>query len=143
MARATVSEVAEKYLNQWAEALTDGSVQLWELPPSVAQYFYLGYNDGRASRQLEVEELERAANRLHNLAYETNKERRDRIEARLSQALEQATTEQWEQLDKDLAVMAGQKDEDVHSIRIDHESTELGVNDGSTATPERSRRTAA
>ena len=143
MARARVSDAAERTLDAWLTGLMEGKIRIQDLPLCVSAWFHAGEAYGRASRDLEVQQLERDVNRWYYLAITTPTQRRDHIERRLSQALEHATVEQWDQLDQDLAVMAGQPINNVHSIRADPASAETGVNDGSSAAPERRGRPAA
>ena len=125
MARVPISREANETLELWLTQLQEGQIQFADLPLSVSAWYFLGLADGRASRQLEVENLEREANRWYYLANTTPTQRRDHIERRLSQALEHATVEQWDQLDQALAAMAGQhKDSEMtEPASVDTEST--------------------
>ena len=79
-------------------------------------------------------------NRLHNLAFETDQQRRARLEARLSQALENASAEQWEQLERDLDEMVAQRQQQLETAPV------AGIgrrNDGSSNAGSGVRREAA
>lgn len=134
MARRPVSEAADHTLELWLHEVMTGQLSLAELPLSVSAWFFAGEAYGRASRQQEVEDLERQVNRFHNLAFETDKDRRDRIEERLSQALEMSTEEQWDQLEEDLATMAGRRINPVGDGAQPHD--ERGQNDRSRKGPQ-------
>lgn len=131
MARLTITSKATATLDLWLEELMKGALHLGELPLCIEALIHYGYALGRESRQLEVEQLERAVNRLHNLAFESDKERRDRLERLLSQALESASTEQWEQLEQDLTEMAGHQQ---NSNLVGITSTFGGSNGSTTET---------
>ncbi|MGK0715021.1 hypothetical protein ACR5KS_02990 [Leucobacter sp. W1153] len=87
MTRITVSEIAERHLAQWLEALTDGSLQLWELPPCVAAFYFAGYADGLSTRQTEITYLEHQCDLLYMQAF-TPKERQAEYARRLQKHFE-------------------------------------------------------
>lgn len=82
-----------------------GTIPVWALPPSVAQFVYYGEAIGRASRQPEIDALEAETNRLHALAFETDAQRRERILRRLDRGLAIADEATWDRLEQDLQQM--------------------------------------
>lgn len=119
MTRRTITAKATATLEGWLEQFMGGDLHFGDLPLAVEAYLHVGYSLGRASRQLEIEQLERAANRLHNLAFETDKDRRARLEARLSQALEVATEEQWDRIEAELYEALADRQLNTNSIGAD------------------------
>lgn len=87
MARLTVSEVAEKYLTGWLEAVIAGEIPLWRLPPSVAAFYFAGYADGLSTRQTEINYLEHQCDLLYMQAF-TPKERQAEYARRLQKHFE-------------------------------------------------------
>lgn len=106
-----VSEVAEKYLTGWLEAVMAGEIPLWRLPPSVAAFYFAGYAEGRASRQPEIDHLERVSNHLYYLGL-PDQERRADIEQRLVARVEQLTSDDWDALEEVLKHLAAE-----HSVQ--------------------------
>lgn len=105
--RLKVSATAEQHLNQWAEALTDGSLQLWELPPSVAQFFYLGWGSGRAEWQPEIDRLNHQLDVLYMRSI-TPQERQDEYRRRLEAHFEREADRALAPMHTDSADRAGQ-----------------------------------
>lgn len=116
MARKTVSDAAERALNTWLDEVMKGQLPIAELPLCVSAWLHAGEAYGRASRQHEIDELEREVNRLHYLAFTTPNERRERLLSRLDQGLTTADEATWDRLEHDLAAMAGRQ-LNIHSIR--------------------------
>lgn len=88
----------------------DGSLQLWELPPSVAQFFYLGWGDGRAERQPEITRLERENNWLHYQLTPAH-QRNTIIEQRLTDHLTEASDDDWGHLEQLLRQIANHSED--------------------------------
>lgn len=109
MARRRISDTATATLDAWLDQFMRGVLHYGELPSAVEAYLHVGYAHGRESRQPEIDALEREVNRLHFLAFHTPSERRERLLARLDEGLATASEETWQQLEHDLAVMAGQQ----------------------------------
>ena len=63
--RIRLSPGAERYLNQLGVDLVLGGVEAWQLPPSLLQLFTFAYEEGKASRQGEIDALHHEANRLY------------------------------------------------------------------------------
>lgn len=63
--RISLSPGAERYLEQLGVDLLSGRVDAWQLPPSLLQLFTFAYEEGKASRQLEVDALNQEADRLY------------------------------------------------------------------------------
>lgn len=59
-----VSPTAEKWLHEWADSLADGTKSLAQLPPAVTTLYLLGYEQGRAATNHELE------HRIARLSYE-------------------------------------------------------------------------
>ncbi|WP_157487054.1 hypothetical protein [Leucobacter salsicius] len=123
--------------------LQEGQIRFADLPLSVSAWYFAGLADGRASRQLEVDRLEREANILWMRAF-APKERHAEYQRRLDEHFrldEQAFFDALE-AQHNPAHTIGQP-QNVNSIRAGQQPAETGVNDGSSAAPERSKRTAA
>jgi hypothetical protein len=63
--RIRLSAGAERYLEQLGVDLVTGAVEAWQLPPSLLQFFTFAYEQGKASRQAEVDSLNDEADRLY------------------------------------------------------------------------------
>jgi hypothetical protein len=63
--RIRLSLGAERYLEQLGVDLAMGTVNAWQLPPSLLQFFTFAYEQGKASRQAEVDALNHEADRLY------------------------------------------------------------------------------
>lgn len=135
MPRLQVDESTETDLETWAAALKAGEIRLWELPPSVSQFFEIGWAEGSESRQPEIDQLTRVyEHRLdtaHMLAY-TPKERHEEYQRRLDKYFH----------DRDATFFAEPGQLPLHSLRGGQESPEQGVQHASSSTPERSDRAA-
>lgn len=109
-------------MTKWLEALMNREIELWGLPPSVAAFYHAGFAEGRASRQHEIDALEREVQRLHYLAFMPANERRTMLLDRLNNGLATANEEQWQQLEKDLHQAAGKTlDTGKPGIEVDHD----------------------
>lgn len=109
MARRRISDTATATLESWLDQLLQGQLSIGELPLAVEAWLHVGHALGRESRQHEIDQLEREVQRLHYLAFMTPGERREQLLARLDHGLATATEEQWQQLEADLAAMAGRQ----------------------------------
>ena len=63
--RIRLSPGAERYLERLGMDLVSGGVEAWQLPPSLLQFFTFAYEQGKASRQAEIDALNDAADRLY------------------------------------------------------------------------------
>ncbi|MGW9020184.1 hypothetical protein ACWGOE_01730 [Leucobacter chromiiresistens] len=114
MSRLTVSDVAEKHLTRWLEGLVSGEIPAGALPPSVVDFYYFGYFEGRESRQDEIEALRQNSqqgeiDRLNHLvdvywaeAHLTKDERRESILQRLDAGLQAADADTWDRIEAEL-----------------------------------------
>lgn len=144
MARATVSDAAERTLTAWLTGLMEGQVLLQDLPLCVSAWFHAGEAYGRASRQPEIDRLEHEANSLYMRAY-SPKDRHEEYQRRLDEHFRLEDQRFFDALTEPKQHPAhpiGQP-QNVSSIRAGQQPAETGVNDGSSSTPERSKRTAA
>ncbi|WP_416444697.1 hypothetical protein AB3K78_15420 [Leucobacter sp. HNU] len=105
MVRRRISDAAERTLEAWLDQVTKGQLHIAELPLCVSAWFFAGYADGRASRQHEIDRLEHQLDGLWARAFLKPDERRERILRRLDQGLTNATEEQWQQIEHDLAAI--------------------------------------
>ena len=141
--RLNVSEVAEKYLTGWLEAVMTGEIPLWRLPPSVAAFYHAGYAEGRTSRQQEISDLERELNRLHIIAFYPESERKQKLLDRLHNRLDEFSEEEWDRLETVIKNIAAQPLGGAAPNIEPADNAEIeGNNDGSIGTP-RLRREAA
>lgn len=141
MARRRISEAATATLEAWLDELLQGQLSIGELPLAVEAWLHVGYSLGRDSRQQEVADLERAVNRLHNLAFTTEPQRRARLEARLSQALDTADETVWTRIEADLQQMAGRQ-LNTATENLVRAAPAAGKEDHGNSATERSRRAA-
>lgn len=141
MPRRTVSDAAERTLNTWLDEVMKGQLPIAELPLCVSAWLHAGEAYGRATRQHEIDALEREVQRLHYLAFTTPSERREQLLARLDQGLATADEATWDRLDHDLAVMAGQQPNNDSQTLI-RAAPAAGKVDHDNTPPERSRRAA-
>lgn len=58
MTMLTISEVAERHLDLWADQLQRGELSIWQLPLAVQQYISIGYVDGIAHAKQQAHEYE-------------------------------------------------------------------------------------
>lgn len=96
-AQITLSDPAERYLSKLADALVTGSVELWQLPPSLmALYAFAheaGVDTGKQSRQPEIDRLNAEADRLYLRAYHTPEQRKQIERQRVDEGLAAAAAE--------------------------------------------------
>lgn len=105
MTRRTISNAATATLERWLDDLQGGVLHIGELPLAVEAWLHAGYALGRESRDAEVADLERAVNRWYCYANTTDKERREQLDARLAQALDNAPEKVWDRIEVDLREM--------------------------------------
>lgn len=106
MSRLAISEVAERHLDQWADAVLRGELQVWRLPFAVQQFISIGWTEAHALSRVEVARLEREVNRWYFLATTTEQQRNQQILDRLNQGLAEADAETWDRLEHDLRLAA-------------------------------------
>jgi len=109
MAQSWTLDEFVQVLDQRLDELMRGEVLLQDLPLALQAWFHAGEIYGREARQPEIDRLERDANLWYYRANTSPQERQAHIEQRLSQALETAPEHVWDQLEADLAVMAGRQ----------------------------------
>ncbi|REJ06282.1 hypothetical protein DY023_06535 [Microbacterium bovistercoris] len=80
-----ITPQASKTLHDWADKLAAGDLRLWQLPPAVCALYWLGYNQGVASRDEEVHQLRIDADRMWLLAMPAT-DRREYLLERLDNA---------------------------------------------------------
>lgn len=106
MGMLTISEVAGRHLDQWADAVLRGELQVWQLPLAVQQFVSIGWNEAHALSRAEVARLERDLNYWHHIATTTEQQRNQTILDRLNQGLAEAEAETWDRLEHDLRLAA-------------------------------------
>lgn len=82
MSQLVISEVAERHLDQWANALQRGELQVWQLPGSVQQFVSIGWVDGMTQARQQTAEYEHRLDIAYLQAY-SPKERREEYQRRL------------------------------------------------------------
>lgn len=87
MTRLAVSEVAERHLDKWADAVQRGELSIWQLPLAVQQFVSIGWADGIAYARQQAAEYEYQLDRLYLAAF-SPKERREALQQRLDQHFE-------------------------------------------------------
>lgn len=106
-----------------------GTIPVWALPPSVAQFVYYGEAIGRASRQDEIDDLTREVNRLGYFAFTTPQQRRDDLERRLAQALDTADESVWTRIEADLNAMRWDRQLNIGTTPIERDvASQIGSN---------------
>jgi hypothetical protein len=56
--KLTISEVAERHLDLWADQLQRGELQIWQLPLALQQYVSLGWAEGMAHAYRQARDYE-------------------------------------------------------------------------------------
>ncbi|WP_458838481.1 hypothetical protein [Leucobacter sp. HY1910] len=84
MSRLSISAAATVHLDAWFTALDRGELALWQLPPAVAQYVYMGEALGREPLLQQIRRLEHEADLLYLAAF-SPRERAAQYRARLDQ----------------------------------------------------------
>lgn len=106
MTRLAISEVAERHLDRWADAVLRGELQVWQLPLAVQQFISIGWNDAHALSRAEIVRLEHEVNRWYYYATTTKSQRDGVILDRLNHGLAEADAENWDRLEHDLRLAA-------------------------------------
>jgi len=57
------------HVDRVVTGLMDGTIELWQLDQSLASMYYLGFEDGRASRDVDIRQLEHDRDRYYAVAY--------------------------------------------------------------------------
>lgn len=68
-----ISDEANDYIEQWAWALRQGHLQLWQLPQSLQTLHSLGFFEGRASLQPELDRANSDADRYYTQLFNPRK----------------------------------------------------------------------
>ncbi|GAB2562841.1 hypothetical protein [Leucobacter ruminantium] len=84
MSKLTISEVAERHLDQWADAVQRGELSIWQLPLAVQQFISIGWAEGMAYAAEQAREYERQLDRAYLAAY-SPKDRREEYQRRLDE----------------------------------------------------------
>ncbi|WP_341957484.1 hypothetical protein [Microbacterium sp. LWH13-1.2] len=87
--RTTISAQASIAIDAWAWGLADGSLRLWQLPDAINTLWGVAYEQGRRSRDTEVQLLKLDADRLWLRAFVDN-DRQQYLLERLDQAADLA-----------------------------------------------------
>lgn len=82
MTRLAISDVAERHLDQWADAVLRGELSIWQLPIAVQQFISIGYADGIAYARQQAAEYEHHLD-IAYLALANPKDRAAEYQARL------------------------------------------------------------
>jgi hypothetical protein len=67
--RLALSVVAETWITERASELATGQLGLWELPPSLVEFYYVAFFAGRDSQASELAQARRDADRYYGLAF--------------------------------------------------------------------------
>ena len=84
-----ISREASAQIDTWSWQLADGTVRLWQLPDAICTLFYIGYEQGRSSRDAEVQQLRVDADRYWLRAF-ADKDKQEYLLSRLDQAADLA-----------------------------------------------------
>ncbi|WP_200329617.1 hypothetical protein [Leucobacter sp. L43] len=117
-----------------------GEIQAGALPPSVVDFYYFGYFEGRESRQHEIDEIRQTSHqgeidRLTRLvdvywaeAHLTKDQRRERILKRLDAGLQQADAATWDRIEAELyAALSDRQLNTKHLLVADNTSASGGT----------------
>ena len=91
--KLTISEVAERHLDLWADQLQRGELQIWQLPLAVQQFISIGWAEAQAISDRQASEYEHRLD-LAYLALVHPKDRARELEERLQSHFE-AEAEQF------------------------------------------------
>jgi hypothetical protein len=72
-----IGATIERHLETVLWRLVDGDLDLTDLAPALRAWWLVAYDQGRASRQPEVDRLSAECDRLHLIAYNTPEQVRD------------------------------------------------------------------
>lgn len=67
--RLRLSDTAETWITERAHDLGTGVLGIWDLPPSLVEFYYVAYFAGRDSLTPELAQAQREADRLYRAAY--------------------------------------------------------------------------
>lgn len=84
MTRLAISEIAERHLDQWADALQRGELQVWQLPLAVQQFISIGWADAHLQAVEQARDYEHQLDRMA-LALLNPKDRAAVLQRRLDQ----------------------------------------------------------
>lgn len=87
--RIAISAAAASAIDAWAWGLADGSLRLWQLPDAINTLWGVAYEQGRLSRDAEVQLLKLDADRLWLRAF-VDSDRQQYLLDRLDQAADLA-----------------------------------------------------
>lgn len=87
--RIRISAAASRAIDTWAWALQSGTLRLWQLPDPINTLWNLAFEEGRASRETEVQKLRLDADRYWLRAF-SDKDRQEYLLGRLNQAADLA-----------------------------------------------------
>jgi len=67
--RLSLSDTAENWITARAHDLATGDLGIWDLPPSMVEFYYVAYFAGRDSLTPELTQAQREADRYYRVAY--------------------------------------------------------------------------
>jgi hypothetical protein len=67
--RLKLSDTAEEWLTARAHDLAIGKLGIWDLPPSLVEFYYVAFFAGRDTLTEELTQAQRDADRLYRVAY--------------------------------------------------------------------------
>ena len=68
-AHIVLSERAESALLKLSGDLANGTIAVWDLPPSLVEFYYVAFFAGRESLSGELSQAQRDADRLYRVTY--------------------------------------------------------------------------
>lgn len=89
LSRIRISTEASRAIDAWAWGLADGSLRLWQLPDAINTLWTVAFEQGRRSRDEEVDALKFDADRLWLVSFGA-KDRQQYLLDRLEQAADLA-----------------------------------------------------
>lgn len=82
--KLTISEVAERHLDLWADQLQRGELQIWQLPLAVQQFVSIGWAERHQQALSEARDYDYQLDRMY-LAVMNPKDRAAELQRRLDQ----------------------------------------------------------
>jgi hypothetical protein len=67
--RLRLSDTAESWIANLAHDLATGVTEFWQLPPSLVEFYYVAFFEGRETLTGELTQAQRDADRLYAVAY--------------------------------------------------------------------------
>lgn len=85
--KLTISEIATRHLDLWADQLQRGEIAIWQLPLALQQYVSLGWADGMAHARAQAAKYEHQLDVAY-LQLVSPKDRAQLLQDRLSRHFE-------------------------------------------------------